>query len=235
MSDSCTWPALATITLLLLAGCAEPINNIDTTEQNQEEILTETDVQFTEKREDTNTPTEEQTRSSIKITDNVIEDNATTETVTQTSPANWSRKVKYKNFEQNYINAISDNVSIHSSEIHPKNKSMSISYVVNPGQNSTKNPELYIIVGYANVAESYHTTDSPSYFDEEWVPKYVNVNVVTQKGEVHRSGCIKYEKIYKCELGSGWDTSKVNDETAYALKYYNTTKIGPAHPEYAGS
>lgn len=232
-NNSYNFPLIVIVTMILFSGCAGPLTDSDTREQTREEISPETETILTDKMsKKPSTPTEVQMTTPVEPTDRVISSTTSTKTPPQTNPTNWSQKRKYEHFKQDYIGLINDNVPIYRTSIYPDNESMSISYVVNEAENSTENQTLYTIIGYANMVDMYNTRINSSHFDEEWVPKHINVTAVNQNGEVYYSGYLKYKWAYKWKVGNGWNDSKVDDGAAYTLKFYNTTEIGPAHPKY---
>lgn len=215
-----------------LSGCTGMVERIDSS--NKENTIT-------------SSPESVETTSST-VSDNISDTPTNTDTAqdqdediekteskqTQAGPENWSQERKYDYFSDNYSGMISKS-DVLNTTISPENNSMSIVYEVSDDPTVANNQTLEVIISYATLVDIYVDNGEHEDFDESWVPKHVDVKSVSATGEEYQTGYLKYEWAYRWKIGDGWGDSKVSDKVAYTFEFYNTTNIGPAHPEYEGS
>lgn len=219
---------------LALSGCSGPINSTDTIDEGQITSSTKS-VEYSESETHTiHTSTGSQAPTS---TDKIGSSTAIKRTKTESThrdPTNWAREKKYRYFTSNYTDIV-DESQVIDTRIYAENKSINITYRVSNDPVVVKNQTLEIIMTYATLVDIYVDNNDYPAFDSTWVPKQINMASVSPSGETYRTGHLKYEWAYKWKVGSGWNTSKVDDRTVYTLKFYNTTDIGTAHPGYEES
>ncbi|WP_226012896.1 hypothetical protein [Halomicrobium salinisoli] len=225
------------VSALVLSGCTGPIDRGESSSETQ------TTTNYTDSAEsqtsktkvgESNTPTKTEL-SNFTRTDN---EETTTESSdskdTLSGPTSWSQKKKYEYFSSNYTDLI-DKSNVIKATTDPENESMNIIYEISENQSKANNQTLEVIVSYSSLVHIYVNNSNYSSFDHTWVPKHVNVKAVSTTGGEYQTGYLKYEWAYKWKVGNGWNNPNFSDEVIYTLKFYNTTEIGPAHPEYAGS
>lgn len=226
-------PLICVLVLFVaLSGCTGPVDRIEST--NKENTITNSpksiETTSSQMRESTSdTPTD------VVTTRDQDEDVEETESIqTQPDPENWSQERKYDYFSDNYTDLI-DKTDVINTTIRPENNSMDVIYEVSENPDVANNQTLEVIVSYASLVDIYVDSSDHEDFDESWVPKHVNVKSVSATGEEYQTGYLKYEWAYRWKIGDGWEDSKVSDRVAYTFEFYNTTSIGPAHPEYEGA